>query len=118
MRSKTRSRINLITLCALFLLATTARAESGVPDRATIEASLAKMDKFAKANDYQSWAGFFAEDATFTNSMMKEPAVGREAIIRLSGTWPAAETVIQWRVIEGARMVMGWRERQPLGTAR
>lgn len=114
MKYMIKNSINLIALCVLVLFTTIVRAESEVPSRATIDATLAKMGKFAEVNDYQSWAGFFAEDATFINSMMQEPAVGRDAIVELAGTWPAAQTDVQWRVIEGARMVMGWRERRPL----
>ena len=45
---------------------------------------------------------------------MQEPVVGRDAIVKLAGTWPPAESVVEWRIIEGARMAMGWRERRRL----
>lgn len=88
--------------------------ESEVPSREVIDATNAKMLSFATAGDYKSWAGFFAEDATFTNSALLEPVVGRDAIVELAGTWPPLEHVIEWRVIEDGRMAIGLRERRRL----
>lgn len=100
-------------LSVLFVAA--ASAESEAPSREAIDATVAEMTRFSSANDYSSWAGLFAEDATFINAVMAEPKVGREAIVEYAGTWPPAETVVEWRVIEGNRMAMGWRERRALG---
>jgi hypothetical protein len=82
--------------------------------REVIEATVAKMDQFSAAGDMRSWAGFFSDDATFTNSALPEPIVGRDAIIEMAGNWPGIENELEWRVIDGSRMVIGWRERQLL----
>ncbi len=104
----------VFALFALLVVTTNSHAESDVPSRDLIVATNKKMASFSAAGDYRSWAGFFAEDATFTNSALPEPVVGREAIVEFAGTWPPAESVIEWRVIENGRMVIGWRERRPL----
>ena len=83
-----------------------------MPSRETIESTVAKMDDFSAAGDMRSWAGFFSEDATFTNSALPEPVVGRDAIIAMTEHWPRFENEIEWRVIESSRMVIGWREHQ------
>lgn len=80
--------------------------------RDKIEATVAKMNEFSAAGDMRSWAGFFSEDATFTNSALPEPVVGRDAIVAMTEQWPRFENEIEWRVIEGSRVVMGWREHQ------
>lgn len=82
--------------------------------RDTIEGTFAKMDEFSAAGDMQSWAGFFSQDATFINSALPEPVVGRDAIVAMTEHWPRIENELEWRVIEGSRMVIGWRERQLL----
>ena len=105
----TRSIIVLITF---LMVSTFASAESAAPSKGAIYATLAKMGKFAAANDYRSWAGFFADDATFINSALEEPVVGRDAIVEFAGTWPPAESVIEWRVTENGRIAIGWRERR------
>jgi hypothetical protein len=83
-----------------------------MPSREAIEATVAKMDEFFAEGDMRSWAGFFSEGATFTNSALPEPVVGRDAIIAMTGHWPRFENEIEWRVIDGSRMVIGWREHQ------
>ncbi len=105
---------HIVVMITLSLLAIYTIAESESPQRAVIEATMAKMGKFAAENDYPAWAGFFAEDATFMNAALPEPVVGRAAIVELAGTWPPAESIIEWRVIDGARMAVGWRERRQL----
>ena len=77
-----------------------------------IKDTIRKMDEFSAAGDMRSWAGLFSEDATFTNSALPEPVVGRDAIIAMTDHWPRIENEIEWRIIEGSRMVMGWREHQ------
>lgn len=77
-----------------------------------IEATVAKMDEFSAAGDMRSWAGFFSGDATFTNSALPEPVIGRDAIIEMAGSWPRFKNELEWRIIEVSRMVIGWRERQ------
>ena len=62
-----------------------------MPSRETIEATVAKMDEFSAAGDMLSWAGFFSEDATFTNSALPEPVVGRDAIVAMTDHWPRFE---------------------------
>jgi hypothetical protein len=85
-----------------------------MPSRETIEATIAKMDEFSAAGDMRSWAGFFSENATFTNSALPEPVIGRDAIIAMTDHWPRIENEIEWRVVEDFRMVIGWREHQLL----
>lgn len=85
-----------------------------MPSRETIDATFAKMRELSTASDMRSWAGFFSEDATFTNSALPAPVVGRAAIIAMTEHWPRVETEIEWRIIEGSRMVIGWREHQLL----
>ncbi len=104
----------IIALVSILMVSTFASAESEVPSNETIYATLANMGKFSAANDFRSWAGFFADDATFINSALEGPVVGRDAIVEFAGTWPPAETVIEWRVTENGRMAIGWRERRQL----
>ena len=104
----------LFVLITWFLFASFASAESAAPSRESIEAKMAEMGKYAQSNDYSTWASFFAEDATFLNAALTDPVVGRSAIVELAGTWPAAETVVEWRTIDGARVAIGWRERRQL----
>jgi len=51
-----------------------------------VDATVAEMDTSFENHDFKSWAGVFAEDGTFTNSMMPEPIVDRDAIIEFAGT--------------------------------
>lgn len=104
----------LFVLITCFLFTNFTSAESTAPSRASIEAKMAEMGKYAQANDYPTWASFFAEDATFFNAALTDPVVGRSAIVELAGTWPVAETEIEWRAIDGARVAIGWRERRQL----
>lgn len=83
-----------------------------MPGREAIDATVTKMDEYSAAGDMRSWAACFSEDATFTNSAMPEPVVGRDAIIAMTEHWPRFENQLEWRVIEGSRMVIGWREHQ------
>ena len=66
-----------------------------MPSREAIDATFAKMREFSTAGDMRSWAGFFREDATFTNSALAEPVVGRDAIIAMTEHWPRVETEIE-----------------------
>jgi SnoaL-like protein len=77
-----------------------------------IRDNVRRMEEYSAAGDMRSWAGFFCENATFTNSALPEPVIGRDAIIAMTDHWPRIENEIEWRVIEGSRMVIGWRERQ------
>ena len=83
-----------------------------MPSRETIDATAAKMEEFSAAGDMSSWAGFFSKNAKFSNSVLPEPVVGRDAIVEMTKSWPTFENEIEWRVIEGSRMVIGWREHQ------
>lgn len=83
-----------------------------MPSRQVIEATVAKMDGFSAAGDMRSWAGFFSGDAKFTNSALPEPVMGRDAIVEMAGNWPRFRNELEWRIIEGSRMVIGWREHQ------
>lgn len=80
--------------------------------REKIDATVATMEEFSAAGDMRSWAGFFSEGATFSNSALPEPVVGRDAIVEMAENWPNFENVIEWCVIESPRMVIGWREYQ------
>jgi nuclear transport factor 2 (NTF2) superfamily protein len=42
---------------------------------------------------------------------MNKPVVGRDAISKLASQWPEVENIREWRIIEGNRMAVGWRER-------
>ena len=88
--------------------------ESEVLSREIIDATTTKMLSFALVGDWQSWARFLAEDATFDNSQLKEPVVGRDAISEFAKTFPQIENVIEWKVIEGKRIAFAWRERQKM----
>lgn len=85
-----------IVLFLLLVLTIHIKAESEIPTREVIDSTFSKMMHFAVAGDYQSWAGFLAEDATFTNSALPEPVVGRDAILELAGTWSQIENVTKW----------------------
>jgi hypothetical protein len=87
---------------------------SEFPSREVIDSNFTKMYPFAAIGDYESWAAFLAEDASFANSALPEPIVGRAAFLEAARMWPQIENVIEWKVIDGERMVIAWRERQQL----
>ena len=97
--------------CLLIVFATSANSEELSPARSAIESTASKMREFSSKNDWPAWVGLFAEDSTFTNPIVSEPVVGRDAILKMAKEWPKIENVEQWRVIEGSRMVIGYRER-------
>ena len=104
----------LTFLFALMVLTTQVNAESDLPSRDVIDSTFAKMYRFGSVGDYESWVEFLAEDATFVNSALSEPIVGRAAILEAARMWPRIENVIEWKVTEGGRMAIAWRERQIL----
>ena len=106
-------KIRTAYVVALTLLLTSgyALAEADSPSRQTIDATVNKMEEYWTADDMQSWAGLFSEDAIFVNSWLGEPVIGRDSIKQMASQWPKLENVREWRVIEGDRMVVGWRER-------
>jgi SnoaL-like domain len=77
-----------------------------------IRDTIKKLDECSATGDMRSWAGCFSENASFTNSALEEPVVGRDAIIAMTDHWPRIKNEIEWRIIEGSRMAMGWREHQ------
>jgi hypothetical protein len=105
---------SLTFLFALITLTTNVNAESEFPSRDVIDSTFTEMYRFGAVGDYESWVEFLAEDATFINSALREPIVGRAAILEAARTWPEIENVIEWKVIEGGRMAIAWRERQKL----
>lgn len=109
---------HLVALFTVMVLATYANADPEVPSREVIDETFTKMWSFAVAGDYDSWARFLAEDATFTNSSLPEPVVGRDAILELSRTWPQTDNIIEWKVIEGGRIAFAWHERLKLENGR
>jgi hypothetical protein len=109
---------NLAFLIAMMALTTHVNAESKFPSRDVIDSTFTEMHRFGGVGDYDSWIEFLAEDATFFNSALQEPIVGRAAILEASKMWPRIENVIEWKVIEGERMAIAWRERQILENGR
>ena len=93
------------------MFATSANSEELSPSRSAIESTASKMQELSSKNDWPSWVGLFAEDSAFTNPIVSEPIIGRDAILKMAMEWPQIENVEQWRVIEGSRMVIGYRER-------
>ena len=104
----------LTFLIAMMALTTNVNAESKFPSRDVIDSTFTEMHRFGGVGDYESWVEFLAEDATFFNSALQEPIVGRAAILEATKMWPRIENVIEWRVIEAGRMAIAWRERQIL----
>ncbi len=104
-------KTTLVAVIASLLISTHALSQAGDPDRETIDAAVAQIDEYWSVGDMQSWVGMFAEDASFVNSAMTKPVVGRDAIGKLASQWPEVENIREWRVIEGNRMAIGWRER-------
>ena len=105
---------SFVFLFGLIALSTHVSAESEFPSREVIDSTFTKMHRFGGVGDYESWVEFLAEDATFTNSALPEPIVGRAEILEAARMWPQIENVIEWKVIDGGRMVIAWRERQKL----
>ncbi len=81
-------------------------------DRAKIEAALAEIRRTGDDGDWSGWADLFAEDGTFINSMLQEPIRGRDALRSLTASWPEVVNRVEWMVIDGNRLVIGWNERQ------
>ena len=100
------------TACLFIAFATSATAEELIPTRSAIEATANKMREFSSTHNWPAWVELFAKDATFTNPIVSEPVVGREAILNMAQEWPQIENVEEWRVIDGSRMAMGYRERK------
>jgi hypothetical protein len=112
---KTASLAVKIFIAYLFIVfATSASSEELSPTRSAIEATASKMQEFSSTHNWPAWVGLFSEDATFTNPIVSEPVVGRDAILKMAVEWPQIENVEQWRVIEGSRMAIGYRERKIL----
>ena len=104
-------KTTLVAVIACLLISSHALSQADDPDRETIDAAVAQIDEYWSIGDMQSWVGMFAEDASFVNSAMTKPVVGRDAISKLASEWPEVENIREWRVIEGNRMAIGWRER-------
>ena len=106
-------RLKTITLAAITIILSSvySLAESTGPDRETIDATVDKIEEYWSTDNMQSWAGLFSEEAIFVNSWLSEPVVGKASITQMASQWPKLENVQEWRVIEGDRMVVGWRER-------
>ncbi len=80
-------------------------------DRSKIEAVYTQIRQIIDSNDWAAFAELFAEDGTFVNSMTK-PVRGREAL-RLSVTnIPTVINRVEWKAIDGKRLVMAWNERR------
>jgi SnoaL-like domain len=105
----------LLSAFVLLFSSILALAEEAGPSRELIDETVSKMVALSQKGDMQGWASFFADDAIFNNSALAEAVVGREAIARMADGWSPVENQIEWRVIEGSRMVIGWRERAVLG---
>ncbi len=103
---------SFVFLFALMAITTHVNAESEFPSRDVIDSTFTEMHRFGGVGDYESWIEFLAEDATFVNSALPEPIVGRAAILEAAKMWPRIENVIEWKVIEGERVAIAWRERQ------
>lgn len=107
--------LKILSACvvALTLMMTSAYSLAGAdnPNRHTIDATVTKIEEYWSADDMQSWASLFSDDAIFVNSWLSEPVIGRASIKQMASQWPKLENVSEWRVIEGDRMVVGWRER-------
>ena len=95
----------------LMAIAAPAHSEELIPSRQSIESTAGKMQEYSSMNNWPDWVGLFAEDATFINPFVSEPVKGRDEILKMAMGWPEIENVEQWRVIEGSRMVIGYRER-------
>ncbi|MGI9293525.1 MAG: nuclear transport factor 2 family protein [Pseudomonadales bacterium] len=106
-------RVSIISVFAvcLVLFSMLVRSEPSGATRLEIDATVNKMQTFSAEGNMQAWATLFAEDAIFVNSALSEPVVGREAIVKMAGNWPAVENIREWKIIEGSRMAIGWRER-------
>ena len=106
-------KIQFVFLIAFtsLLISTHSLADTDIPDRQTIDATVDKLNEYWSADDMQAWAGLFSEDAKFENSWLGKPVMGRASIKQMASQWPKLENVREWQVIEGNRMVVGWRER-------
>ena len=80
-------------------------------DRSKIEAVYTQIRQIIDSNDWAAFAELFAEDGTFVNSMTK-PVRGREALRRFVTDIPNVVNRVEWKVIDGNRLVMAWNERQ------
>ena len=107
------ARLNTIMLVALavMLSSTYSLAENTATYRQKIDATVEKLEKYWSVDDMQSWVGLFAADAKFLNSALAKPVIGQDAIRQMASQWPKVENIREWRVIEGDRMAVGWRER-------
>jgi len=62
--------------------------------------------------NWEEWAAFFSEDCTFMTSAFSEPIVGRAELLRAIEFFPKVVNKREWVVIDGRRLVVGWRERK------
>ncbi len=107
----TKTIFNWLGILVLALTSSVAFSDNHSPSRSEIDATVNKMNQLWDAGDMEAWVGLFASDASFLNSSLAEPVVGREAILAMSREWPEVENIREWQVIEGNRMAIGWRER-------
>jgi len=112
------SAIKMVTIFLLILFSASPGAEELSPTRSIIDGTVKKFLKFSSEHDRRAWAGLFAENATFFNPTLSEPVVGREAIIEMAVAWKAVENEWEWKIIEGSRMAVGFRERRVLDDGR
>jgi hypothetical protein len=81
-------------------------------ERRKIESAYGEMRRVTDACDWNRFADLFAEDATFVTSQLPEPICGRENIRTFFGAWPSTiVNHVEWVVIDGNRLVLGWNER-------
>jgi len=81
-------------------------------DRSAIEAAFSALHERMHQPDWNDFVDSFAEDCTFLNSAMSEPARGRDALRSIAAKWPRVTNVVEWMTIDGNRLAVGWNERQ------
>ena len=80
--------------------------------RSEIEAAFSALHERMHQPDWNDFVDLFAEECTFLNSAMSEPARGREALRSIASKSPRVTNVVEWTTIDGNCLAVGWNERQ------
>ena len=74
-----------------------------------------KFWAYGRDNNWQALVNLFSEDATFINPLFSAAITGHKALTDLFSSMNDIHNIREWTVIDGHRLVIGWRERKEDG---
>jgi len=106
---KKLSVLIVLSLSSLLAQVVSASENSGV-SRDQIESAMNRLSQYYAQGNYTELVNLFSEDASFNNSALPQELVGRMAILAMFQQSPAPKNLLDWQLIDGNRLAIGWRE--------